>query len=331
MKAVILKNKKGYHHLRVSEVNKPKVGEYDVLIKIKYAGINYAEILSSQGLYNWAGEIPYILGIEGSGVIEQTGNKVTKYKMGDRVVVAGKTGTYAEYNSRHEDLVFPMPNNFSYEEAAALPGNWLTAWIAIFSLARCKKEEIALIQSAAGGVGLAACKLCLSLGMKVYGTSSSQKKKDYLDTMGVIPLDYSDFDQLIKPNFILESVGGDIHKRSLKCLAPLGKIVSIGASCIKIKKCSPLSWVYAIKDFPKISRKELDSQGYMVFHTGHLFERNLQVIVPEWHAMMSYLLKHNIKPTIQKNSIYPMSKIAEAFEFIDHRKNLGKVLLDPSR
>jgi len=331
MKAVLLTSTKGYKNLTVTEVPDPKIGARDVLVRIKYAGINYADILSSQGIYNWSGEIPYILGLEGSGVVEQIGPKVTKHKVGDKVVIVGKTGTYAELISKNEDSLWPIPKKFSYEEAASLPGNWFTAWIALFELARCRKNEIALIQSAAGGVGTAASQLAKSLGMKVYGTTSTDEKKKYLRKLGVIPLDYDNFDQKIQPDFILEGVGGDVHKRSLKCLAPLGKLISIGMSSIKVQKWNPLSWLKAWKDLPRIKRSDLHSQGYMTFHVGFLYEENREKIEPAWSRMMDYMVKNKLHPIVQKESIYPMSEVSKAFELIDTRKNIGKVLLDPTR
>ena len=228
MKAVVLKERTGYKNLTVSDVPDPRIGAHDVLVRVRYAGVNYADILSAQGLYSWQGEIPHILGLDGSGVVEKVGRKVTKHKVGDRVVIGGKTGTYAELTSRHEDSLWRIPKGISFEEATSLPANWFTAWLALFELARCRKGEVALIQSAAGGVGTAACQLARSLGMKVYGTTSTDAKKRYLRKLGVIPLNYGDFDKKVQPDFILESVGGDVHRRSLKSLAPLGKVVSIG-------------------------------------------------------------------------------------------------------
>ncbi len=331
MKAVLLRNTKGYRNLAVSEVPNPSVGKHDVLVRIKYAGVNYADILSSKGLYGWSGKIPYILGLDGSGVVERIGSKVTKHKVGDRVVIAGKMGTYAELTSRHEDLLWPIPKKFSFEGAASLPANWFTAWIAIFEMARCRKNEVALIQAAAGGVGTAASQLALSLGMKVYGTTSTGAKKEYLRKLGVIPLSYDDFDKKVRPDFILESVGGDVHRRSLKCLAPLGRLVSIGASGIKVQKWNPLSWLKAWKDLPRVKRSDLRSQAYMTFHVGFLFEEHREKIEPAWSRMGSYMMKNKLRPKIQKESIYPMSQVAKAFELIETRKNIGKVLLDPTK
>jgi len=331
MKAVLLKDTKGYKNLTVSEVPNPSVGEYDVLVRIKYAGVNYADILSSKGLYNWSGKIPYILGLDGSGVVEQIGSKVTKHKVGDKVVIAGKTGTYAELTSRNEDSLWPIPKKLSFEEATSLPGNWFTAWIAIFEMARCRKNETALIQAAAGGVGTAASQLALSLGMKVYGTTSTDAKKEYLRKLGVIPLNYTDFDKQVQPDFILESVGGDVHKRSLHSLAPLGRLVSIGASSIKVQKWNPFSWLKAWNDLPRVKRSDLHSQAYMTFHVGFLFEEHREKIEPAWSRMRDYMIKNKLRPKVQKASIYPMSQIAKAFELIDTRKNIGKVLLDPAK
>jgi len=333
MKAVVLKERKGYNDLTTSDVPDPRVGVHDVLVRVKYAGINYADILATQGLYSWQGEIPHILGLDGSGVVEKVGRKVTKYKVGDRVIIGGKTGTYAELTSRHENSLWRIPKGISFEEATSLPANWFTAWLAIFELARCRKGEVALIQSAAGGVGTAACQLARSLGMKVYGTASTPAKKAYLRKLGVIPLNYEDFDKKIQPDFILESVGGDVHRRSLKSLAPLGKLVSIGMSSIKVQKWNPFSWLKAWMDLPRVKRSDLNipGYGYMSLHVGYLFEEHREKIEPAWERMGKYMVKNKLRPKIHKESIYPMSKVSEAFELIDNRKNIGKVLLDPTR
>src|SRR5215472_5042154 len=264
MKAIVLTKTGGPEVLKVSDVPDPTAGDYDCLIRIKCAGVNYADVLSRQGIYNWAGRRPYILGLESSGVVERTGKRVTKFEAGDRVVVGSKSGNYAELIAMHEDNVLKAPDGLTFEQSACLCGNWLTAWCAMFEMARVRAEEIALIQSGAGGVGTAAIQLGIAHRMKVFATASSQTKKDYIANLGAVPLDYSHFAEALKktpPDFILESAGGDVHKQSLKALAPLGRMVSIGASSIKISKLNPLDWYHAWRNYPAVSRTDLNSQG----------------------------------------------------------------------
>lgn len=335
MKAIVLTRTGGPDVLKVSVVADPVPGEYDCLVRIKRAGVNYADVLARQGIYNWQGKRPYILGLESSGVIERTGSGVTKFKTGDAVVVGSKGGNYAELIARHENEVLKAPPGFSFEQSACLFGNWLTAWCAMFEMARVREGEIALIQAAAGGVGTAAVQLGVAHGMKVHGTASSEPKKSYVEAMGAKALDYSDFDKVLKqeglPDFILESIGGDVHKRSLSTLAPLGRLVSIGASGIKINKLNPLDWLRAWRDYPRVSRNDLESQAYMTLHLGFLLEDARERLDPMWFRMIRFMQEHDLKPILQENSTYPMSEAARAHQLLDTRQNIGRLLLDPSR
>lgn len=335
MKAVLLEKVGGVEVLNVSSVPTPTVAAKEVLVRIKYAGVNYADILSRQGLYNWAGKLPYILGLESSGIVETVGSEVEKFKVGDRVVVASKIGNYAEFISCHENSLLPAPEEFSFEEAACLCGSWATAWTALFEMARVRPGEVALIQSGAGSVGTAAIQLAVSFGMQVYATTSTPSKMDHIKSLGATPLSYQDFDKILeksnKPDFILESVGGDVHVRSLKILAPLGRLVLIGASSIKVNKINPFSWYNAWRNLPRIKVSDLHSQGYMTLHMGFLLEDHREKIVPIWTRMTAYMRQHNLKPIVRPECIFPLSEVRKAHEIIDQRKNIGKVILDPSR
>jgi NADPH2:quinone reductase len=171
--------------------------------------------------------------------------------------------------------------------------------------------------------------------MKVYATASSDNKLDYIRSLGATALPYHTFEDILKrdtlPDFILESVGGNVHKRSVKLMAPLGRIVSIGASGIKISKWSPLSWYRAWKDYPRISRKELESQGYMTLHIGFLMEDHRDKIRPIWDRMIAFMQERKLRPLLQDNCVYPMSQVGKVHEMIDTRKNIGRLLLDPHK
>jgi NADPH:quinone reductase-like Zn-dependent oxidoreductase len=194
---------------------------------------------------------------------------------------------------------------------------------------------VALIHSGAGGVGIAAIQLALACSMQVYATASSKTKLDYIGALGATPLSYDDFDRrLHKDNpadFILESIGGSVHKRSLKILAPLGRMVSIGASAIKVNKWNPFSWYKAWRDYPRISRNELQSQAYMTLHIGFLLEDHKERIAPIWDRMIRFMQEHNLRPILQETAVYPMSQAGKVHQLIDSRQNIGRLLLDPRK
>jgi len=336
MKAIVITKSQPLGHLKVSEVKKPQIGDSDVLIKIKAIGVNYADLLAVQGIYNWNPKTPYILGLECSGVVEKTGKNVKKHRVGDKVVVPTKGGAYAEYIVKDEDALLPLPQNMDYYQGASLSGNWATAWTAIFEMARTREGENILIHSAAGGVGVAAVTLAKAASIKVYGTTSTRLKQKYIKKLGAAPLDYKSFYSFFsrnieeKPDTIIESVGGDVHNKSKKILAPMGRMITLGATSIKLNKHNPLSWYVAWKKLPQIKRSDLVSQGYMSLHMGHLFENNRGKIEPVWKRMINFMNKYNLKPTVNEKQIFSLTKVNKAHLLMENRKNIGKIILDPS-
>ncbi len=142
MKAVVLDKVGGVDVLTVRQVPTPEPGENDVLVQIKLAGVNYADLLARQGLYNWVNKPPYILGLESSGVVEAIGQNVRRFKVGDRVVVGSKNGNYAEWIVQPEDWLLPAPDTLDFAELACLCGNWATAWTALAEMARVRSGKL---------------------------------------------------------------------------------------------------------------------------------------------------------------------------------------------
>jgi NADPH2:quinone reductase len=171
--------------------------------------------------------------------------------------------------------------------------------------------------------------------MKVYATASSAEKRNYVAGLGAKPLAYADFERVldteVRPDFILESVGGEVHRKSLKILAPLGRMVSIGASGIKINRLNAMDWYRAWRDYPRVTRDDLNSQGYMTLHMGFLLEEARERIDPMWLRMTEFMQRHDLKPILQEGSTFPMSEAGNAHELLDKRQNIGRLLLDPRR
>ncbi|MHA2250787.1 MAG: quinone oxidoreductase family protein [Candidatus Kariarchaeaceae archaeon] len=335
MKAVVLNKTGGPNVLQVTEVDDPTPKRDEVLVQTKFSGVNYADLLSRQGLYSWSAKRPFILGFELAGVVEEVGKGVTSFQEGERVIVGAQNGGYAEKIARHEKFVFPAPEQFTFEESAAFFANWFTVWLALHETARVRKNEILLVHAAAGGVGTAAVKLGIAHGMKVYGTASTKKKQDFIEEMGGIALTYDNFDtELIqnKPDCIIETIGGDVFKRGFEILAPTGRIVLVGASGIQVNKWNPISWFKAWRSIPrtKMSKVLRRSRGFMGVHVGYLagyYDR----FRPSWDELIKVVTDHDFRPIIPKDQIFPMSKVTDAHQLIHDRKNIGKVLLDPSK
>lgn len=337
MRAIVLESTGGSDVLEVTEVDRPVPTEDEILIKIKYSAVNYADILSRKGLYSWSPDRPYIMGLEAAGEVVEVGNNITTVEIGDRIVYGGQTGGYAEYLTIHKDYILPAPEQYSWKEAASFGVTFFTAWVALHEMARVRRGETVLIHSAAGGVGTAAIQLADAHDMQIFGTSSQPHKRERVEELGATAFGYDNFDTKlqeldIRPDCVLETVGGDVYDRSFELLAPMGRIVLIGASSIKINKWNPLSWYRAWKALPraKMSQVLRRSRGFMGVHLGYLLA-DPDTLRPNWRKMLDVIEEHDLRPEIRDDHIFPMSQAGQAHDFIDNRKNIGKVLLDPSK
>ncbi|MHA2175252.1 MAG: quinone oxidoreductase family protein, partial [Candidatus Hodarchaeales archaeon] len=285
MKAIVLEKLGGSEVLKVGEVPKPSVtSPKEVLIKLKYSGINFAEILARRGLYQWVPKKKgFILGMEGAGIVEEVGREST-YQQGDPVIVARNFGCHAEYIAIDEKYVFPALSLFSLKENAAFTASFLTSFIALTEIARVKSGESILIQAAAGALGLATVQLSKAMGLTIAGTTSKIKKKKFLQNLEIdLAINYieDNFREKIMEwtngrgvDIILESVGGKVFRESMKCLAPLGRLVMVGISGVQFSKKNPLTWWPTYKQIPKVNPLKMlgESKGLHAFHAGRLLD-----------------------------------------------------------
>jgi NADPH2:quinone reductase len=334
MNAVVLKKIGKPAVLKLSEVPEPIPGKGEVLVRLHFSGINYAEILSRKGLYGWAVKRPYIPGMEGSGIIEAVGEGVDPSRVGEKVMIGTKNGCYAEKVSVAQEQAIPAISHFTMEENAAFLVNYMTAWVSLFSLARLQADETVLITAAAGGVGTAAVQLASKSGCKVYGLAGNQEKVDYLKSLGARgAFNYRKedcFEKLREINngfdVILEMVGGEVYKESFKLLNPLGRLVVAGFAGLDLKKWNPLSWWRTWRDIPRVNLMRLAqiSAAVMSSHLGYLL-RDPALMRTILEDLKEFIVKKNIRPIIGK--IFPFEQVAEAQAFIESRRSVGKVLL----
>ena len=184
MRAVVQTGTGGPEVLQVQERPDPPVGPGEVRIAVRAAGINFADTLARVGLYPEAPDPPCVMGYEVAGEIESVGEGVTGYKPGDRVVAGTRFGGQAELVSVPEGQVLPLADRLSYEQGAAIPVNYSTAYCGLVVMAGLKDGERVLIHAAAGGVGTAAVQIARMLGAEVFGTSSASKH-DAIRELGV--------------------------------------------------------------------------------------------------------------------------------------------------
>ncbi len=340
MKAILL-NKLGRSDvLQVKNVPKPSITtSNEILINLKYSGINFAEILARRGLYKWVpSRTGFILGMEGAGIVEELGNDVSNFNIGDPVIVARGFGCHAEYAVFDKKYVFPAIPGYSLQQNAAFSGSFLTAYIALVQMARVREGETILVQAAAGALGTATVILAKALGLKVAGTASSPEKIDILRNYGVdLGINYSKEifkDKIMEwTNFkgvdvVLESVGGKVYRDSLLCLSPMGRLVFVGLSSIRFNKFNPLTWWSTYKLIPRINLLNMlgRSQGILAFHAGRLLDNSYAEVRGMFKDLVDFVSQHQISPPIGR--IFPLEKIVEAHQLIESRQSIGKVLLE---
>lgn len=242
MRAVIIEAYGGKEKLKESDVPMPKPGDHQVIVKEKATSINPIDWKLREGylkeMMPW--EFPIILGWDVAGDIVEVGSEVVDWKVGDRVFARPDTtrfGTYAEYTAVDDNLLAHMPENVSYEEAAAVPLAGMTALQALFDYGKLAEGEKVLIHAGSGGVGTYAIQLAKNKGAYVISTAS-EKNRDLLLSLGVDQfIDYKteDFTDILSDvDVIIDTMGGDVLENSFKVIKPhTGRIVSVAGDADK--------------------------------------------------------------------------------------------------
>ncbi|WOO80639.1 Quinone oxidoreductase PIG3 [Vanrija pseudolonga] len=241
MKAVIIKDGKGpADSLYIGEIDTPSPGKNELLVKNKTFGLNRMDILQREGKYAVPPQAGPTLGVEFAGTVVQVGEGTSLYKVGDEVFGLVYGGAYAEYVVAHEDMTLPKPKELSWEEAAGVPENWLTAFQALFIEGNLKKGDNVLIHAGASGVGVAAIQLALHVGgaNQVFATAGSDEKIKFIkeevgrgsDKVHATNYKTQDFETEIKKvtdgvDLIVDFVGKDYFTRNLKLLRRDGYLI----------------------------------------------------------------------------------------------------------
>ncbi|WP_078393509.1 NADP-dependent oxidoreductase [Shouchella patagoniensis] len=236
MKAVIINEYGGKDQLKEVEIEKPKPKKNQVVVKAEATSINPIDWKLREGylkeMLDW--EFPIILGWDVAGVIEEVGDGVSNWQVGDRVFARPATtrfGTYAEYTAVDANLLSFIPDNLTAKEAAAVPLAGLTAWQSLFTNAKLKKGEKVLIHGGAGGVGTFAIQLAKHVGAYVYTTASAHNH-ELVKSLGVDEvIDYKneDFTQVLSEvDVVFDTIGGEVQSSSYQVLKKgAGRLVTI--------------------------------------------------------------------------------------------------------
>src|SRR5215475_10512960 len=152
--------------MRLAELERPKPAANEILIEIRTAGVNFAELEMTKGRYQASQKLPFTMGFEGAGVVVETGREVRNFQIGDKVTSIVSSGSYAEYATANAGFAIPIMDGISFAEAATIPVQGLSAHALLTLAAKPQPNESVLIQSAAGGVGVFLVQLAKLLGVK---------------------------------------------------------------------------------------------------------------------------------------------------------------------
>ncbi len=238
MRAIWIRKFGGPEVLEVREGADPAPGPGQVRVSVRACGLNFAEVLARQGMYRDAPKPPCVVGYEGAGTVDALGPGVAGYKVGDRVVYMSRFGGHASSVVLSEQQLLPMPDAMTFEEGAALPVNYLTAYHMLFAVRRIRPGDHVLIHMAAGGVGTAVLQLCRTVqGVVTIGTASA-KKHDYVKGHGADHvIDYRSVDYVEEVrrltggrgvDVVLDALGGPDWTKGYSLLAPAGLLVAFG-------------------------------------------------------------------------------------------------------
>lgn len=318
----------------------PKPGE--VLVRVKAVGVNFADLLQRMGIYPGTPKPPFVPGMEVAGVVEKVAeggtrpNEADTFKRGDAVAAYTRVGGYAEWVSVPMRNAYRLPPAMTFEDGAAIPVNYATAYHSMFTMGNLQPGDRILIHNAAGGVGIAAVQLARARGLVIFGTAGPAKQ-EYLRKIGVdhaIDYEKSDFVDVVRKfaadgiEMVMDPIGGKSWARSAECLGPMGRLIVFGFSAAAGAdgKKSLVRSVTALLQTPRFHPLKLLRGNIAVIGVslGGLQSR-AAVLRKELDDLFKMYASGKIKPVISKT--FPLTEAAAAHKYIHDRKNIGKVIL----
>lgn len=343
MKALVQTGNGGPEVLRVQERPDPPVGPGEIRIAVKAAGINFADTMARLGLYPDAPKPPCVMGYEVAGEVESVSGGVSDFAVGDRVMAGTRFGGQAELVTVPADQVLPLPERLSFEQGAAFPVNYGTAYAALIIMGSLRHGDRVLIHAAAGGVGIAATQIARNVGAEIFGTASPSKH-DAIRAQGVAhPIDYrsQDFEAETMRitagggvDLIIDALGPTSFRKDYRLLRSGGRLVMYGLS--EATKESGRDLPAALKSLAKMPLATIpwwkslalmnENKGIFGLNMLKWWDRegSLDRVT---EPLMADLEAGRLEPVVAE--AFPFERAGEAHEFIAQRRNVGKVVLFP--
>ena len=343
MRAVVISRHGGPEVLAVRELPDPAVDPGRVRIEVRAAGINFADLMARSGMYPDAPPLPSVVGYEVAGIVEAVGEGVESCAAGDRVMAATRFGGHAELCSVAARDVLPLPAEMSFEQGAAVPVNYGTAYAGVVLMGGLREGDRLLVHAAAGGVGIAATQLAAARGAEVFGTASAAKH-DAIRAQGVDhAIDYRtvDFEAEVLRltggegiDIAFDAIGPTSFRKDYRLLRPGGRLVCYGLSEVQSGEGRDLA--AAVKGLVRMTTATMpwwksmaimnENKGVFGLNMLHWWDREGsldRVVAP----LADDLAAGRLEPVVAAS--FPFDEAAAAHRYIHERRNVGKVVLVP--
>jgi NADPH2:quinone reductase len=314
MKALVITRFGGPEVLELQQVPDAHPAPEQLLVKVEAGGLNFADLLTARGGYAGTPKPPLTAGREFAGREDSTGRRVMGYT---------QWAAFAERTVVHRNLVWPIPENWTAEQAAAFPVNFFTAYFAYWKAGLLEKASGArvLIHAVAGGVGTAAVQIGKILGIEMYGTSSSEAKLARVRELGLqhdINYKQRDYVEAIKDltrgegvDAVFEMLGGEHVAKSVRCLRDFGRVIVYGS---------------ATGEIPQLDTRLLYAKGASVHGLWLSYlSANRPLMESAWKQLSEWLAASKLHPVIGK--VFPLDEARAAYTLMQEGKNYGKIVL----
>ena len=317
MEALVITSLSGPEALKIQDVAEPTLKPGQTLVRAMAGGLNFADLMTTQGGYPGTPSPPLVAGREFSGIEESSKRRVMGYV---------QWGAFAEKVAAYENMVFPVPDHWSDEQAAAFPVNYFTAYLGYWQAGMTQppaagRTHCVLIHAVAGGVGTAAVQIGRILGVEMYGTSSSDEKLARVKELGLqrgINYKQQDYEEAVKNltrgegvDAVFEMLGGEHTAKSLRCLRDFGRVIQYGTATGKA---------------PQLDLRAMYAKSAMVqgLWLTYLSQRR-EIMEPAWKQLSEWIAQRKLTPVI--GQVLPFDRAVEGYKLLQEGKNYGKVVL----
>ena len=332
MRAIVITKHGGPDAMRVEERPDPEVGPGQVRIDVAAVGVNFADAMATMGFYRDAPKPPCIVGYEVAGTVAELGEGVDGVQIGQRVVAATHFGGYASTVAVDAGNVVALPGALSFEQGAAIPVNYATAWTALLGYGSLKRGERVLINAAAGGVGIAATQIACRVGAEVWGTASPGKHEAIRGCGVEHPVDYTKAGWergLPKFDLVMDAIGGRSFRTSYELLAAGGRLVAFGASSVMSgDRRNVVAALRMVTRLPRFNMLKQMADSKAVIGLNILTLWDARGTLKPWLEPLEELLEDGtIQPVVAGS--FDFDHAADAHRMLLERRNVGKVVLVP--